>query len=101
VSLIVLNLKKDHKDWYDVNQAKNWMKIVLLAQSKHNVLEGAYLVWIGINKKFRKQRQCCVTSLKAARENAIISVMFWPAQSPIENLWAEIKTMVHRRTPPP
>ncbi|CAB5191883.1 unnamed protein product [Rhizophagus irregularis] len=40
----------------------------------------------------------------AARENARIVVFDWPAQSPdfnpIENLWTEMKMMVHRHTPP-
>jgi transposase len=41
----------------------------------------------------------------AAREDADVRTLDWPAQSPdlnpIENLWAEMKMMVRRRTPPP
>ena len=42
---------------------------------------------------------------KEARQKSGIVILPWPAQSPdlnlIENLWAEMKTMVRRRTPPP
>jgi transposase len=42
---------------------------------------------------------------KTARETAEIMTLDWPAQSPdlnpIENIWAEMKMMVRRRTPPP
>ncbi|CAB4443071.1 unnamed protein product [Rhizophagus irregularis] len=41
----------------------------------------------------------------AARENAKIAMLQWPTQSsdlnPIENMWAEMKAMVHRCDPPP
>jgi len=41
----------------------------------------------------------------AARTDAEIVVLDWPAQSPdinlIENIWAEMKMMVRRRTPSP
>ena len=40
-----------------------------------------------------------------ACENAGIVILDWLAQSPdlnpIKNIWAEMKMMVHRRTPPP
>ena len=40
-----------------------------------------------------------------ARENAGIVMLNWPAQSPdinpIENMWAEMKMMVRRCSPPP
>ncbi|CAB5369723.1 unnamed protein product [Rhizophagus irregularis] len=40
----------------------------------------------------------------AARENAGIVTLDWPAQSPdinpIENIWAEMKMMIRRRSPP-
>ena len=40
-----------------------------------------------------------------ARENAGIVMLDWPAQSPdinpIENIWAEMKMMVRRRSLPP
>ncbi|GET62590.1 IS630 family transposase [Rhizophagus irregularis DAOM 181602=DAOM 197198] len=41
----------------------------------------------------------------AARENAEIVTLDWPAQSPdinpIENIWAEMKMMIRRHSPPP
>ncbi|GET65325.1 IS630 family transposase [Rhizophagus irregularis DAOM 181602=DAOM 197198] len=41
----------------------------------------------------------------ATRENAGIVTLDWPAQSPdinpIENIWAEMKMMIRRRSPPP
>ncbi|GBB85205.1 hypothetical protein RclHR1_08160001 [Rhizophagus clarus] len=41
----------------------------------------------------------------AAHENAGIVTLNWPAQSPdinpIENIWAEMKMMIRRHSPPP
>ncbi|EXX50494.1 hypothetical protein RirG_270280 [Rhizophagus irregularis DAOM 197198w] len=47
----------------------------------------------------------CSRVATAARENAGIVTLDWPAQSPdinpIENIWAEMKMMIRRRSPPP